>query len=262
MSRGREEREPRQARRRPRGQEQRRREAGPIWGRPEPGQRRPRFTREQIAETALEIADRDGFDAVSMRRIAAELGAGTMTLYHYVRTKDELLALMDDAIMGEVLVPDGELPSHWRDALAEIARRSKDAFVRHPWSFEALQGAAVGPNGTRHFEQSLAAVASLDLPSEEKLELITMVDDYVFGYVVRSVGAHGSPVEGEEVDAILEYFREFVGDPEFPNLSRMVGDEDPADTWNRVIEVMFSEERFERGLQRLLDGIELDLKRR
>src|SRR6476620_10056298 len=64
-------------------------EAGdqPIWARPEPGERRPAYTRERIAETAIAIADAEGFDAVSMRRIASELGAGTMTLYYYVRTK-------------------------------------------------------------------------------------------------------------------------------------------------------------------------------
>ena len=54
----------------------------------------------------MRIADAEGFDAVSMRRIAAELDAGTMTLYHYVRTKDELLTLVIDAVMGEVVVPD------------------------------------------------------------------------------------------------------------------------------------------------------------
>ena len=80
-------------------------ESALIWTRPEPGTRRPKFTRDQIASTALAIADTEGFAAVSMRRIAAELGAGTMTLYYYVRTKDELVALMDDAIMGEVLDP-------------------------------------------------------------------------------------------------------------------------------------------------------------
>ena len=53
----------------------------------------------------MRIADAEGFDALSMRRLAAELDAGTMTLYHYVRTKDELLALVNDAVMGEVVVP-------------------------------------------------------------------------------------------------------------------------------------------------------------
>src|SRR5919199_3069026 len=84
---------------------------GPIWTRPEPGQRKPRFTREQLAAAALAIADEEGLDAVTMRRVADALGAGTMTLYHYVQSKDELLILMADAMMGELLVPDGEMPS-------------------------------------------------------------------------------------------------------------------------------------------------------
>ena len=77
----------------------------PIWLRAEPVRRKPRFTREAIAAAAFAIADAKGFEAVSMRGIAAKLGAGTMTLYHYVRTKDDLVALMDDALMGEILIP-------------------------------------------------------------------------------------------------------------------------------------------------------------
>src|SRR5262245_7471646 len=91
------------------------RASGPIWARPEPGGRRPRFTRQQIAAVALAIADAEGFGAVSMRRVAAELGAGTMTLYYYVRSKDELLDLMDCALMADVLIPDGGLPTCGRD---------------------------------------------------------------------------------------------------------------------------------------------------
>ena len=83
----------------------------PIWVRPEPGTRRARFSREQIAAAALAIADAEGFEAVSMRRIAAQLGAGTMSLYRYISTKDDLVTLMDDALMGESLVPEGELPA-------------------------------------------------------------------------------------------------------------------------------------------------------
>ena len=67
--------------------------------REEPGTRRAGLSREEIGATALKIADADGFDDLSMRRIARELGAGTMSLYHYVRSKDELLALMWDAVI-------------------------------------------------------------------------------------------------------------------------------------------------------------------
>ena len=82
-----------------------------IWLRPEPSGRKPRYTRAEIARTALGIADTEGFDAVTMKRIAAGLGAGTMTLYYYVRNKADIVALMQDTIFEGVLVPAGELPS-------------------------------------------------------------------------------------------------------------------------------------------------------
>jgi AcrR family transcriptional regulator len=153
----------------------------PIWARPEPRSRAPRFSREQIAAAALRIADEDGIDAVSMRNVATKLGAGTMTLYNYVHTKDELIALMDDALMAEALVPDGELPDNWRDAVAAIARRTWAVLGRHPWALVAPQGAAPGPNTMRHFEQFLAAIAGTGLDGAATFDLLALVDSYVFG---------------------------------------------------------------------------------
>jgi AcrR family transcriptional regulator len=234
--------------------------AEPIWLRPEPGARRPRYTRDQIAETALAIADAEGFEAVSMRRVASQLGAGTMTLYHYVRNKDELIALVDDALMGELLIPDGELPSDWREALRAIARRTRGVFLRHPWAFGAKRDSqGGGPNGMRHFEQSLAAVANLDVDDELRLEIITMVDDYVFGYVLR-----GSTDEDTWDEETLEQANEFVrtqlSTGEYPQIERIFGsDADMRETWGRFIALMRDEQRFERGLNRLLDGIALDV---
>jgi len=89
-----------------------------------------RLSRETIAAAALAIADREGFDAVSMRRVAQELTVGTMSLYYYVKTKDELVAAMDDALMAEALLPT--LPKDWRRAITEIAKRTHAALSRHP----------------------------------------------------------------------------------------------------------------------------------
>src|SRR3954465_7634604 len=112
----------------------------PIWTRPAPGTRQPKLTREQIAEAALAIADSEGFSEVSMRRVAAALDVGTMTLYYYVKTKDDLITLMDEAIGAELLIPPGELPRGWRAAISRIAHVSRAAFARHPWALHALQG--------------------------------------------------------------------------------------------------------------------------
>jgi AcrR family transcriptional regulator len=233
----------------------------PIWARAEPGGRRPRYTREQIAAVALALADREGMDAVSMRRIALELGAGTMTLYHYVRTKADLADLMDDTIMSEVLVPDGELSPNWREALTQIAIRSRDAFVRHPWAFEGLRGARGGPNGMKHFEQTLAAVASLDLPFAEKLEVALVVDDYVFGYVMRSVRVHAEdPAEELRRTAALAYLGSLLETGDYPHIEQAFAGLDVMEGVSMMEAVYGDPGRFERGLEQLLDGIEARLR--
>jgi AcrR family transcriptional regulator len=240
----------------------------PIWVRPAPGERKPAHTREKIVETALRIADEEGFDAVSMRRIATELGAGTMTLYHYVRTRDELTALMGDAIMGELLVPPDELPDGWRDGLAEIARRTLRIFVRHPWIVEHMDdgdGGPGGPNGMRHFEQSMVVAARTGLDYAGQLELVSLIDDYVFGHAIRA--RDDEFLLGEDEDSqrryeeILAYVDAQLRTGEFPHLLAMAGD-DLREGFSLFARHAADEGRFERGLQRLLDGIALDLERR
>jgi AcrR family transcriptional regulator len=225
----------------------------PIWARPEPGTRRPSLSRELIASTALEIADHEGFEQVSMRRIAEKLGAGTMTLYHYLRTKDELIALMDDAIMGEALVPEGEMPSDWREALAAIARRSRDAFLRHSWAFYALQGARMGPNGLRHVEQSMAAVANAPLDEANKVALCGVIDDFVIGFVLRSIEEPSELLA--DPSAIDELVRAHIATGQFPHMAAFVGDATPCEAFARALTWMGSGARFEFGLQALLEAV-------
>jgi AcrR family transcriptional regulator len=231
----------------------------PIWARAEPGTRRPRYTREQIATAALAVADSEGIEAVSMRRVAQELGAGTMTLYHYVRTKGDLLDLMDDTIMGEVLVPDDEVSANWREALTEIATRSHDAFLRHPWALEGLRGARGGPNGMMHFEQTLAAVAMLDLPFDEKLEVALIVDDYVFGYVLRAARSDYGVPDEEQRRAAYDYLASLLATGDYPHISGMFGDLEVAAALELMISAFRRPDRFAHGLEALMDGLALKL---
>ncbi len=201
-----------------------------------------------------------------MRRVAAELGAGTMTLYHYVHTKDELLELVDNALMGELLVPEDELPPGWRAGMREIATRTRDVCVRHPWVAEMPRNADDGPNGTLHVEQSLAVMARSGLPYPECLELILLVDDYVFGYIERFNPIHG--FVGDDPPALAgKYSAELAErlarlDPgTFPNLRAVLAAADPQESLTAFIGLALDPARFERGLGLLLDGIEQHIAR-
>jgi AcrR family transcriptional regulator len=229
----------------------------PIWFRDEPASRRPAHTRADIARAALEIADSEGFDAVSMRKVAQRLGAGTMTLYHYVRNKGELIALMSDAVMAELVVPEGELSDDWRSALTQIANRSHDAFSAHHWVFQKMgEDGSPGPNGMRHFEQSLRAVAGLGLDREQTFEVIGQVDDYVFGYSLREVQERKEQEHGWAPE-VVDFFRRELDTGDYPLISEFFGDDFEA-TFEEAMEFMSDGARFDRGLARLLDGIEAE----
>ncbi|MET0557042.1 MAG: TetR/AcrR family transcriptional regulator [Solirubrobacterales bacterium] len=228
-----------------------------IWLREEPHSRRPAYSRERLADAALAIADAEGFEAVSMRRVAQELGAGTMTLYHYVRSKDELITLMVDSVMGEVLVPEDELAAEWRSALAQIAKSTRDAFRRHRWALDRFGDGRPGPNGLRHFEQSLRAVSGLGVDDDGKFELISLIDDYVFGFALREAQEFDEHERGGFSPEVREFFQRELDSGDYPLIRDFLGPDADAAV-DRVAANLFREGRFERGLNRLLDGIEAE----
>ena len=231
--------------------------------REEPGARRAVLSREEIGAMAVRIADADGFDAVSMRRIARELGAGTMSLYHYVRSKDELLALMGDAVMGELNVPDDELSGRdWRASLTKIAQATRRAFKSHPWIFEAMgEPVQSGPSGLKHFEQSLAAVSELKVPPRERVELVLLVDDYVFGFTLREILQELYVAEGDPdmSDSAIAFFEAELATGEYPSISKLMRG-DVRGAMERLTQSFSgdraSDRRFDRGLKILFDGFE------
>ena len=237
------------------------RDGAPIWARPEPGARRPRFSREQIAAAALAIADSEGFAAVSMRRVAAELGAGTMTLYHYVRTKDDLVALMDDSLMAEALIPDAELPTGWRAAMTAVAHRTRAALVRHPWALVSLRDAQMGPNAMRHFEQSLKAISATDLDVSTKLTLLTVVDDYVMGHVLRleEIAIRTERAGDDATAAGIEFGLAQLATGQFPWTSKLYEENKDGAAWRDAGTPDAILHRFDLGLAALLDGLAVRL---
>jgi AcrR family transcriptional regulator len=230
-----------------------------IWLRPEPSGRKPRYTRAEIAGTALGIADAEGFDAVTMKRIAAELGAGTMTLYYYVRNKADIVALMQDAIFEDILVPAGELPAGWRDAVTLITRRTRDTLVRHSWSISSFNQAQFGPNAVQHYEQSLAALANTTLSYPQKTEVTAIVDDYVAGNAAHTIETQERLRTASRNPHLLieakAYGEALMSTGKFPELEALAA-EQARSTGSETGPLEHLDGQFEIGLAALLDGIE------
>jgi len=193
------------------------------------------LSRETIAATAIAIADKEGFASVSMRRIALELGVGTMSLYHYVKTKADLIAAMDDALMGEILLPS--VPENWRKALTEIALRTRAVFLRHAWALSSMLTAPPGINAMRHMEQCLQALAGTGMTAREKFTLLAIIDDFVFGYALRE-GANDPAMD-------FSFAKSQLNTGAFPRLVEVFGK-------GRLPAIP---DRFQKGLRVLLDSV-------
>jgi len=148
-----------------------------------PTSRRPALTRDVIVAKAVELADAEGLDAVSIRRLAAELPARPMSLYNHIADKTELVGLMLDRIIDEGLIGEALSPD-WREALRQIAHAARSSAERHPWLTAGL-GAARSQRESfrRHYEESLRALAGLQAGDDDKFRLLAAVDSFTFGHV-------------------------------------------------------------------------------
>lgn len=226
-----------------------------IWARPERTGRgpKPAYSRADIAAAAVRVADADGLDAVSMRRIAAEIGCGTMSLYNYVPRKEDLYELMVDLVSGEYEL-SGEPSGDWRADMLGMARQTRDIMRRHPWVVRVMSSVhAIGPNALRYLDRCLACLAGLDVPPGTKLELIGMVNGSVMTFVADEQAvaerARSVPWTAEQEQAVRgAYMRSRVESGEYPHLAALFahGVAPPDDP----------EGAFERMIGRLLDSFE------
>jgi AcrR family transcriptional regulator len=213
---------------------------------------KPALTLDQIVSAAIMIADTDGLDALSMRRVARELHVGTMSLYRYLPGKAELLDLMLDAVSDpgkEIAQSQGK---DWRDTLELIARGARDRYLTHPWLLQVnWSRPVVGPNTLAGLEFAIGVIGGLGLTDQERLTLMITLDGFVTG-VTRSQLHSVAAVETTGVSDEEFWTRHY------PVLGKaMASGEYP--TMAALSEDTFSlgwDETFDWGLQRVLDGVE------
>ena len=155
-----------------------------IWDIPERGGRGPkaRHSRTAIAAAAVALADAEGLAAVTMRRVAAELGMATMSLYNYVPAKEHLVQLMIDYVSGEYRYPR-DRPADAREAIIDLARQGRDITERHPWLPRVMYAPPTfGPNALRHVDYFLRLLGGARLDTTAKMELLAMVNGFAISY--------------------------------------------------------------------------------
>jgi AcrR family transcriptional regulator len=227
-------------------------------GQRHPPRRAAALSRDEIVRTAIRVADAEGADAVSMRRIARELNAGTMSLYWHIVSKEELLDLMLDAVQGDRDTP--EPSGDWRRDTQDLARGMRASLHEHPWLMDFIGGRPpAGPKSLRNLERTLGFFDGLNLDIRMAVDIATTLGTYVMGAVLREVQEHNSQSYSEQILADLteaereKVFGEFTervrATGRYPHLAELLGagyDPDAAET---------RDERFEFGLDCLLNGI-------
>ena len=222
-----------------------------IWMRPEKPTRgpTPTHTREEIAAVAIKIADAEGLEAASVRNIARNLGAGAMTLYRYLPTKEDLWAVMiDEATPFEPQEPTGDL----RADLTVLAHRRRQVFLRHPWLAPLLATRPIiGPNFLRGMERDLAVLSGSGLNIDDTTDVLNLIYSWVSGTVqaelTEQANAHQSGVDRHGWRMRMKpYLVSLLETGEFPYLTKMTA----------VTEIAEADEQFETGLAIILAGIE------
>jgi AcrR family transcriptional regulator len=237
-----------------------------LWGRRPRGARGPRpgLSATSIVDAAIRVADAEGLEAVSMGRVATELGFTTMSLYRHVASKEELLQLMwnGSAQGAEDLVLEG---ATWRQRLRHWAVAQRDMIDRHPWvSRMPMAAPPLGPNSLAFVEKGLATLDDTEIEEADRLRVIGLISSYTLSEArmahdaarAAEAAASASAASGSGAAAAPWTFeallRELVDETRYPRLHALA--------WSASIGDAPSgfEERaeFEFGLDRILDGVQ------
>ncbi|MFB6780282.1 TetR/AcrR family transcriptional regulator [Streptomyces sp. NPDC056352] len=235
-----------------------------AWGlreRPVKGPK-PGLSLARIVDAAVAVAESEGLGAVSMGRVAKDLGASTMSLYRYVSAKDELYVLMQEAALG----PPPELPAlesgaGWREALRQWAWAQREVFHRNLWMLRIpVVGPPASPNSLAWWEQGLQALDGTGLSEREGVSVILLVAGFVRneallrGDLAAAVEARGVSPQ-EVMNGYARTLDRLIDPARHPALSRLLASgvlgtpDDPDD-------------EFAFGLDRVLDGVEVLLRGR
>jgi AcrR family transcriptional regulator len=210
--------------------------------------RRTALTRERVLRAAISLADRDGIESLSMRKLGQKLGVEAMSLYNHVRNKVDMLDGMVDLVFSEIDLPASGVD--WRTAMRKRAISARQVLLRHPWAIGLMESRATpGPATLRHHDSVLGSLRTAGFSIDMAAHAYSILDGYIYGFTLTELtlpfSNSGETARVAEIaETILEDFRP----GEYPHLAEMAVDRATKPGYN------YGDE-FEYGLDLILDGI-------
>jgi len=227
-----------------------------LWGtgqRPKRGPK-PALSVRKVAEVAIGIADAEGLEAVSMQRVAAELGYTTMSLYRYFPAKEQLIEVMADLAPGSPPEPG---PGDWREEVERWVRAMWELYQAHPWLLRVkLSGPPMGPGQLAWLDAGLRAMSGIGLTGDEMMMAFLFLDGAVreLARIVGDIGrarAQAGVTDAQAEAGYATVLRKYVDPERFPALAKVIeeGAFEGAPSGGQIPDLEF-------GLRRLMDGLE------
>jgi AcrR family transcriptional regulator len=217
-----------------------------------PTRRRPRrgapLTRERVLHAAVALADRSGLEAVTMRKLAGELGVEAMSLYNHVAGKDDLLDGMIDIVFSEIEPPPAG--GDWKGALRNRAISTRDALSRHRWAIGEMEGrSSHGPSNLRLHDAVLGCLRAAGFSLEATVRAYSVQDAYIYGFALQQ--SDMTPETPDDFAAVaqqqMQDYQAVLGD--YPHLVEVVGGYVARVGYDYATE-------FVRGLDLILDALD------
>ncbi|MFD0043733.1 TetR/AcrR family transcriptional regulator [Pseudarthrobacter scleromae] len=207
---------------------------------------RARLNRERVLQSAIGLADEDGLEKLSMRRLGEGLGVEAMSLYNHVSNKEDLLNGMIDTLYGEI-----ELPSHdddWKTALRKRSVSVRDVLLRHPWANGLMDSAtSPGPGTLRHHDRVLGTFRNGGFSLAMTAHAFSALDSYVYGYAKQEKALPFD--DGEQAAAMANVMLAQLPASEYPYLYELMAKHVLRPGYNYADEFSF-------GLDLVLDALE------
>ena len=202
------------------------------------------LSRERIVTTAVALADAGGFQSLSMRNIAEDLGAGTMALYRYVANKEDLLDDMVDVVFAQMYPP--AVGGNWRRELRERGISARAALQRHPWAVGLMESRMrPGPASAVHHNATMGCLREAGFPFREAVHAYNLLDAYTYGFALQE---QTIPFETPEESGEMATMTVGEHGGEYPYLAEVA-----VELGKRGYDYT---EEFEFGLDFIVDGLE------